>query len=267
MNWYYRRGDDQYGPFSMPTLKLLASSGTLLATDWILPANGDTWTPAGKHPGLFSAIVAVEGATLAPPPVAVVTVETGSALALRAISRPSVAWVAAAIMALVAAYFVFRGPEDDWKPTGNGVTIVNTRTGEIRLASTGQTVAEYDKELEEHAARERMEQSVRDAATASKRKEESAAQLQRRVDQLVHNQAIYARVKQFVEKYPRLKTVGGIDSFYVHAMRCFRTGLLPSNAEVDEILDQLGNAASMPEYAGNSELRSAIAEMQKWRRW
>ena len=40
----------------------------------------------------------------------------------------------------------------DWKPSGDGRTIVNTKTGEIRVTATGETVQEYQKRIDEELA-------------------------------------------------------------------------------------------------------------------
>jgi hypothetical protein len=48
----------------------------------------------------------------------------------------------------------------DWKPSGDGRTIVNTKTGEIRVTATGETVQEYRKRIDEELAAQ--------AATAEK---------------------------------------------------------------------------------------------------
>ena len=67
--------------------------------------------------------------------------------------RPMKPWKSQVIVGVVAAslavlgYWLFqRTFTDRWQPTGDGKTIVNVRTGEIRLAITGERIAPADKE-------------------------------------------------------------------------------------------------------------------------
>ena len=51
--WYYRDGDQEVGPISASSLKQLARSGELNASDLVRPADVEKWYPAAKVAGLF----------------------------------------------------------------------------------------------------------------------------------------------------------------------------------------------------------------------
>jgi hypothetical protein len=67
--------------------------------------------------------------------------------------------------------------EGTWKPTGDGRTIFNSRTGEIRLSATGESVVIYRQRLEaeqlraaaDEAKRKRAEQLAAEESAARKR--------------------------------------------------------------------------------------------------
>jgi hypothetical protein len=53
----------------------------------------------------------------------------------------------------------------DWRPTGDGKTIVNSATGELRLTLNGLTVQEAARLASEEAARKAKERAAAEAAT------------------------------------------------------------------------------------------------------
>jgi hypothetical protein len=58
--WYYRRGSEEYGPFSPQELKALAASGQLLSTDDVRKDPSAEWTQAVNVKGLIPAVIATE---------------------------------------------------------------------------------------------------------------------------------------------------------------------------------------------------------------
>jgi hypothetical protein len=51
--WYYTRGNRQFGPFSFAQFKQLGESGLLRPNDWVWLEGTDRWTVAGKVDALF----------------------------------------------------------------------------------------------------------------------------------------------------------------------------------------------------------------------
>src|SRR2546423_4041371 len=67
-----------------------------------------------------------------------------------------------AIFAIILTLFVGLAlglRTDQWHPVGDGKTIVNTRTGETRIASTGESVAAFSNRL---AREKQLEKENRD---------------------------------------------------------------------------------------------------------
>lgn len=106
-------------------------------------------------------------------------------------------------------------PEDagEWKPTGDGKTIVNSKTGELRLTRNGMNVEDAEDLADRHARlREIAAEQGRKKAEAERlaseanAHEEAARQVELRahanaVDAKIHarNRIVYLKVRAFIE--------------------------------------------------------------------
>lgn len=103
-------------------------------------------------------------------------------------------------------------PEDagEWKSTGDGKTIVNSKTGELRLTRTGESVEfaeemrlreiELNKIIAEKNARKREEETAnREAADRSRKDREAQYAQQNEISRRSTNSERYRQIKRFVE--------------------------------------------------------------------
>jgi len=78
------------------------------------------------------------------------------------------------------------GCSGEWKPSGDGKTIVHTRTGEIRMTATGETVEEYNGRRAEEQLAEKTAQSIKNAEA------QAAQQRQSKIHAAITNEALAA---------------------------------------------------------------------------
>ncbi len=102
------------------------------------------------------------------------------------------------------------GDHGEWKPTGDGKTIVNSKTGELRLTRNGESVEfaeemrlrqiELNKIIAEKEARKRKEESEREEAAEDARKAREVQYVhQQEAARQSSNSEKYRQIKQFVE--------------------------------------------------------------------
>jgi len=111
----------------------------------------------------------------------------------------------ASVLAITLALFVGLAlglRSDQWRPVGDAKTIVNTRTGETRIAATGESVAAYNSRL----ARERQLENENKARKAEelrvaddqRRKKQEAQEASRISAKLQRNGAHYHALQMFI---------------------------------------------------------------------
>lgn len=152
---------------------------------------------------------------------------------------------------------------DQWKPTGDGKTIVNSRTGEIRYAATGLTIqetADLKKKLaEENAAVYEQQERERHRKQA----EREARQREFDTARSVNNWAIYYKIAEFVQKHSTFQP----HSIYSwrHVTAPFRESRGLTDEEALTLRKALADAAYEEPHKSDPEVHAAIAELAKWK--
>jgi hypothetical protein len=67
-NWYFRLGNQEYGPIPLDELARLAVNGDVTVNDWVREGESNPWRPVSKTPQVMSAINAPRPAVAAAPP-------------------------------------------------------------------------------------------------------------------------------------------------------------------------------------------------------
>lgn len=158
----------------------------------------------------------------------------------------------------------------EWKPTGDGKTVVHSITGEIKYTRTGLTVEETRRrEIEAYEAHQAVEKEaeakrkLESAAYAAREQREQEARDARAILRLAHNRALQQRVRAFVDANPTLPT---FELAYQWDARtaAFRKGVLLTNDEVGELADKLGIVARHEQFKDDPLLKDAIAALHAW---
>lgn len=105
--------------------------------------------------------------------------------------KPVVPYLVAITTAIVGM-FAISLVEDEWKPSGDGRTIVNTTTGEIRVTSTGESIEEYRSRTKAEAvaaAAAAEEKWVADAPEREKVRLANEAIAKQRQEEIVRRKA------------------------------------------------------------------------------
>jgi hypothetical protein len=189
---------------------------------------------------------------------------------LKTLLIAAVTSVATTVACFVVIHTVL--PESVWKATGDGRTIFNSKTGELRYAATGQSVAEMRAEREQATQQAKREQEDRDylQKTESERNAERNASNVRRESIRAQNSAIYLKVKKFVDDHPRITPpyINPNDTFanyqWEQVTQPFRTGQLLTSEEHKNLLDFLGRVIINEPYKSDPSFREVIAELNKW---
>ena len=181
--------------------------------------------------------------------------------------------IGAGLITLIA-WIAFHNVSGEWKPTGDGKTVVHSRTGEIRFTATGLTVEETERRNREKAVANKREADRIDA----RQWEEDVAAAQQRADLderrkvdeqaardandriAAHNATLYPTIKVFVMKhdwnYRRL--------YYLPII--FASDMPLQNYEVSELIDYLLVAKSNPQLYKVSvqEVDEVLDALSKW---
>jgi hypothetical protein len=144
-------------------------------------------------------------------------------------------------------------PEPEWKASGDRRTIFNTRTGEVRYAASGRSVAEVQAELE----RERKESEER-------RERERLADARERERVHSHNSAIFRKLKQFVDAHPDIVVSGYGPSVWESRTRPFRINKLLSRRQHYDLLNYLAKAVNEEPYKSDPDFIQAIEDLNEW---
>jgi len=164
--------------------------------------------------------------------------------------------VVVAAFALIWAF----SSKPDWSASGDGKTIFNTRTGELRYTASGRSVSEVNAEraaaYEANQEQYKIDQEKRDQEGISRTlvKEQKTNAIRS------HNSAIYFRVKKFVDDHPKI-----VPTYeWEHVTRPFRTGMLLTRNEHSNLLDFLGRAVINEPHRSDASFSDAIGELKKW---
>jgi hypothetical protein len=169
-----------------------------------------------------------------------------------------------------------------WRASGDGKTIFNSSTGEIRYTASGRSVAEIDAERRMEAKTAQLQQAEREKAREAqrvveeqKRTAERLVEEQKRFAIFAHNSQIYRNLKKFVDDHPRItlpaaaspaetydRAYKGLD--WENVTRPFRKGYLLTREEHDTLLDFLGVAAVNEPGKSDPSFSQAIEELGKW---
>jgi chromosome segregation ATPase len=107
--------------------------------------------------------------------------------------------IARRLSTLAAGLMLLTGCSSEWQPAGDGKMILNTRSGELRVAETGETVDAYQKRLAKEAeARAEKEREAQEKATAAREAEQKrlAAEAAQRQQELAAAQSNQVRAKE-----------------------------------------------------------------------
>lgn len=91
-----------------------------------------------------------------------------------------------------------------WKASGDGKTIFNSTTGDIRYTASGRLVAEENAERNIKAEIAQEEYKRERAEREKTREAERLVDQQKRIAIVAHNSDIYRKVKKFVDDNPKV---------------------------------------------------------------
>lgn len=158
--------------------------------------------------------------------------------------------------------------QGEWKPAGDGRTIVNSKTGELRDVKTGLTVKELTAKRE--AAED--EAQKKDLANEAQRQASLAQARVAEQRRLENNDRISARIKPFVERQLQRPGATGTNTYaeykrnhdWEKATKPLRTNSRLTDRDVIELLDMLKTAAKTEPFKSDASLREVIDELMRW---
>ena len=172
------------------------------------------------------------------------------------VSTKKMVGIAAGSSALTALLVViaFSMFGQKWRASGDGKTIFNYRTGELRYTASGRSVKEVRaaalkryKLEDEQRSRERIAREQRERATLEHKKLVSAK-----------HSKIFHSLKYFSGNYPEL------GSYWSQITRPFRVNQLLTRREHAELLDFLGRAVADGPHKNDLGIMSAINQLNSW---
>jgi len=141
-----------------------------------------------------------------------------------------------------------------WRSSGDGKTIFNYRTGELRYTASGRSVKEVRaaalkryKLEDEQRSRERITREQRERSILEHKKLVHA-----------HNSKIFHSLKYFSGNYPEL------GSYWSQITRPFRVNQLLTRREHANLLDFLGRAVANGPHKNDLGIMSAINQLNSW---
>jgi len=157
--------------------------------------------------------------------------------------------------------------EGEWKPSGDGKTIVNTKTGELRYTSSGKSVDEVNAEKKQVAAQQAKRFAARSEQETALFAERASQQKAEQKQVHEHNSRIYFRLKKFVVDHPMISGTGvGEISQYEWDLYTtpFRTNRMLNPVDQKFLLDFLGKAVRLEQYKDDQSFHEAIENLKRW---
>lgn len=167
--------------------------------------------------------------------------------------------IATSFLTTVIIIMLWPEPEPEWKSSGDGKTIFNPRTGEIRYTHSGRSVTEVQAERERKA----QEIDRKNLAYRQKQKRKELADKQKKELVRQHNSKLYYKLKKFVDANPKVEGVGSSGGWEFRT-KPFRTNKLLTRQEHERLLNFLGLAIKKEPYKFNRAFYQAIEDLKKW---
>jgi hypothetical protein len=131
-------------------------------------------------------------------------------------------------ISLSLMFLAVAGCAGEWKPTGDGKTVVNTRTGEIRVTSTGESVKDFNARVAIEKARDKERRAA--AALESAK----AAEVER-LGSSEENGRHYHEIQLSVCSTAPSELSEDYDTWWF-AAKPFRLDRFPTRSETDELV-------------------------------
>jgi hypothetical protein len=183
-------------------------------------------------------------------------------------------FISAAIGAAVSTVFLLLVwaifSKSTWRASGDGKTIFNSRTGELRYTASGRSVAEVNAEIKSQYAAQQSALAQAENKYKLEQVQRDQARENRRQQIRNHNSAIYYKVKKFVDDHPTVVIPPLTEkSPYANQQwesytKPFRTGHLLDRLDHSYLLDFLGRAIKHEPYKSDNSFTQAIDELKKW---